>query len=372
MNPDQAMRLALAQARRAQGRTCPNPAVGAVIFRGDRVLGRGHTRPPGGPHAEVVALESARRRHGAARVRGASLAVTLEPCGHHGRTGPCADVIRDAGIARVFVGVSDPSPHARGRGIRRLRAAGVRVERGVLADECRTLHRGFLSLHARGRPFVTLKLAASLDGRIATASGESRWISGPEARRAVHRLRERSDAVAVGAETALTDDPELTARRGRRIVHRPVRVLFDTRLRVPAAARLYAGASDTISVCGTSAAAARRRRIEATGARVLPVRLRDGRIDLRTALAALGRAGLTTLLVEGGGRLAASLLAADLVDELHWITAPKLIGGDGMPALASLGVKRLLDARGLAQARLRRVGGDLWLTGRPGRLREIE
>jgi len=198
VNAESAMRLALAQGRRARGRTHPNPCVGAVVFRGDRVLGRGCTRPAGGPHAEIVALRDAVRRFGAARVRGAAIAVTLEPCSHTGRTGPCTDAILEAGLRRVFVGHADPHTEVSGRGIRTLRRAGLEVEVGVLADACRELHRGFLSVCERGRPFVDLKLASTLDGRIATASGESRWITGPDARAAVHRPRARSDAIPVG------------------------------------------------------------------------------------------------------------------------------------------------------------------------------
>ncbi len=358
------MRRALSLARRARGRTWPNPAVGAVLWRGDRILGSGATRPPGGPHAEIVALAAARRRHGAAAVRGASLAVTLEPCNHVGRTGPCSEAIRDAGIRRVFVGVRDPAPHASGRSLRRLRAAGVRVQVGVLADPCRDQHRGFLSVHERGRPFVTLKLAASLDGRIATSAGDSRWISGPEARAFVHRLRGETDAVAVGVGTARADDPELTARRGTRVVHRPARVVFDTRLRLDAKAKLLGGEGPVFVVCGREASVARRRTLERAGAHVLPVRTATGQVRVASALARLAREGLTTLLVEGGGALAASFLEAGLVDELHWFASPKLLGGDGVAALGPLGVHRLAGAPVLREPRIRKLGDDVHVCGR--------
>ncbi|MGI9591846.1 MAG: bifunctional diaminohydroxyphosphoribosylaminopyrimidine deaminase/5-amino-6-(5-phosphoribosylamino)uracil reductase RibD, partial [Myxococcota bacterium] len=242
MKPEAAMRMALAQARRARGKSFPNPPVGAVVYRGDRLLGRGYTRPAGGPHAEVVALERATRRHGARAVRGAAVAVTLEPCSHHGRTPPCADRLVQAGIARVVVGHRDPHREVSGRGLRRLRRAGVEVAVGVLADACREQHRGFLCVCEQGRPFVSLKLASSLDGRIATASGESRWITGPRSRERVHRLREAVDAVMVGSGTARADDPALTARRSGRVVHAPVRLLVDSRLRIPVSARLHGGA----------------------------------------------------------------------------------------------------------------------------------
>jgi len=359
------MRQALAQARRSSGRTHPNPAVGAVIYRGERVLARGRTRPAGGAHAEVVAIEAALRRHGPRALRGASLAVTLEPCAHVGRTQPCAGRILEAGLARVAVGHVDPHEAVSGRGVARLRRAGVTVRVGVLEAECRTQHRGFLSVCARGRPFVVLKLASSLDGRIATASGASRWITGAPARAAVHRLRERVDAVVVGSGTALADDPELTARRAGRVLHRPVRVVVDSRLRVRPDARLYRGeVGRSWVLCAPQAPASRRRALEAVGAVILQVPVRAGGLDMGRALRRLAREGLTEILVEGGGRLAAALLRGGLVDELHWFTAPRLIGAEGAPALDSLGVRDLARAPRLEDLRVRRVGEDLHWVGR--------
>jgi diaminohydroxyphosphoribosylaminopyrimidine deaminase/5-amino-6-(5-phosphoribosylamino)uracil reductase len=364
MNDEAAMRLALAQARRARGKSFPNPPVGAVVFRGDRVLGRGYTRPVGGPHAEVVAIDRALARHGARAVRGAALAVTLEPCSHEGRTPPCVDRVRTAGIARVAVGHVDPHRRVAGGGIRRLRRAGVRVEVGVLEGACREQHRGFLSSVARGRPFVKLKLASTLDGRIATVRGESRWITGPESRAAVHRLRSRVDAVMVGAATARADDPELTARRGTRVVHRPVRVVVDSKLTLPASARLYRGGAGAAWVlCGLRPPAARRSAVEARGAKLLPVRQRGGALDLRAGLRCLAREGLSEILVEGGGELAAALLRARLVDEVHWFAAPRFLGGDARAALGPLGIGRLARSPQLAELRVRRVGRDVYFVG---------
>jgi diaminohydroxyphosphoribosylaminopyrimidine deaminase/5-amino-6-(5-phosphoribosylamino)uracil reductase len=368
MTPEAAMRLALREARRARGRSFPNPPVGAVVYRGDRVLGRGHTQPVGGAHAEVVAVARAVRRYGERALRGASLAVTLEPCSHTGRTAPCAELVARAGFARVLVGHVDPHPLVSGRGVRRLRRAGVSVRVGVLEAECREQHRGFVSVCQRGRPFVSLKLASSLDGRIAVASGESRWITGPAARAEVHRLRARVDALLVGSGTALADDPELTARRDGRVVRRPLRVLVDSQLRVPAGARLHRGGEGRSWVlCGRTAAASRRRALAAAGVRLLEVPLRGRHVDLSRALRRLAREGLTEILVEGGGELAAALLRAGLVDEVHWFTAPRLIGGDGRPALGALGAGRLSAAPGLAQARVSRLGGDVHVVGRLSR-----
>jgi diaminohydroxyphosphoribosylaminopyrimidine deaminase/5-amino-6-(5-phosphoribosylamino)uracil reductase len=367
MNAEAAMRLALAQARRSSGRTAPNPPVGAIVYRGDRILGRGCTQPVGGAHAEVVALDRALAKHGARSVRGASLAVTLEPCFHEGRTGPCVARVLDAGIGRVALGHRDPNPRVSGRSVRRLRRAGIEVESGVLEAECREQHRGFLRELELGRPFVALKLASTLDGRIATRSGESRWITGPDARKLVHRLRARVDAVVVGSGTVRADDPQLFARRGDAIVHRPVRVLLDTRLRVPAGVRLFREDADrTWVLCARSAPAARRRALERQGVRVLSVALRGKRLDLARACERLAQEGLRDVLVEGGGVLAAGLLGASLVDELHWFVAPRWIGADGRPALGAMGIDALARAGTLRGVEVRRVGKDIHVRGRVG------
>ncbi len=361
------MGQAVAAARRMLGRTPPNPTVGAVVVRGGEVLARGATRPAGGAHAEIVALTRALARHGPKALRGATLYSTLEPCSHRGRTGPCADAIVDAGIRRVVIGQRDPSDWVNGRGIRRLRRAGLDVEVGVLEAACRELHRGYVSVIERGRPFVALKLAGTLDGRIAAASGESRWITGPEARARVHRLRDRFDALLVGSETALADDPRLDVRRGSRVVRRPVAVVVDSKLRVGHTARLHAGPARSIAVCTKEAPARRRAALEAAGVEVLAVRGRRGRVDLRAGLEALAKAGLTRVWVEGGGVLAAGLLERDLVDEVHWFAAPTLLGGDGRPALGPIGAARLSRAVHLEAPEVRRVGQDLYVRGEPRR-----
>jgi diaminohydroxyphosphoribosylaminopyrimidine deaminase/5-amino-6-(5-phosphoribosylamino)uracil reductase len=366
------MRLALAAARRASGRSFPNPPVGAVVFRADRVLGKGWTRPAGGPHAEIVALRAAERRFGARALRGASLAVTLEPCAHVGRTGPCCEAVLAAGVGRVLVGHVDPNPEVAGRGIQRLRAAGVKVQTGVLEASCREQHRGFLCVLAQGRPYVSLKLAATLDGRIATASGESRWITGASARALVHRLRARADAIVIGSGTALADDPELTARAGARVLHRPLRVVIDSRLRLPLDARcLRAGPKGTTLVVGArGASAARRRALEAAGARVLLASARGDHVAPRAAAKLLAAAGLTDVLLEGGGTLAAAWLRAGLVDELHWFVSAKLLGGDARPALGALAIPRLSGALALRELAIRRIGDDVYLRGRLRRKEE--
>lgn len=363
MTPEEAMRLAVSQGRRGLGRTFPNPSVGAVVLRAGRRLGAGRTAPPGGPHAEVVALAASRRK-GPGLLQGASLVTTLEPCCFTGRTGPCTEALIEAGVSRVYVGCRDPHPRVAGRGIARLRRAGIQVETGVLEEECRELHRGFLSVWERGRPFVSLKLATSLDGRIATARGESRWITSLEARRFVHELRSRSDAILVGSGTALADDPTLTARKDGRVVHRPARILVDSRLRVPVGARLFQGLSSTPTFVLTRRDARGSRSREHLGARLIRVPTRRGQLDLARGLAAVADAGITTVLVEGGGMLAAALLRAGLVDELHWIQAPILLGGDGRPALGELGVRRLADAIQLSDLKRRALGPDVHIRAR--------
>ncbi len=352
------MRAALALAARARGRTAPNPLVGAIVARNGRRISGGYHSQAGAPHAEARALRAA-----ASRARGATLYVTLEPCAHFGLTPPCIEAVLEAGLRRVVIGTPDPDRRTARRSITRLRRRGVAVTVGVEAEACRTLNRGFFSRVERSRPHTILKLASTLDGRIATRTGESRWVTGPEAQAYVHRLRRSVDAIGVGSETVLADDPELTARTGRRVLHRPTRVVVDSRLRTPLNARLLRspGPGGVLILGGRNAAAGRRRRLESEGAQVLPVAVRGGHIDLRAGWRALARAGVNDILIEGGGGLAAALLKKGLVDELHLLIAPRLIGGDGRPVLGSLGVDRIRSALELPDLRLRRVGRDLLL-----------
>ena len=349
---------ALRLAARARGRTAPNPLVGALVVRGGERVAAGHHLRLGAPHAEAVAIARA-----AGRTRGATLYVTLEPCAHTGRTPPCVEAVLEAGFRRVVVGTRDPDPRTAGRSLARLRRAGCAVAVDVENEACRELNSGYFSRVERGRPHTTLKLAATLDGRIATAAGESRWITGPEARAWVHRLRGRVDAVAVGSGTALADDPLLTARRGRRTVHRPTRVVIDSKLRTPPNARLIrAGEPGSAWILTTrDAAAVRAARLEGAGARVERVRGSASRVDLRAAWRRLGALGVNDLLVEGGGELAASLLRAGLVDRLCLLLSPKLIGADGRPVLGPLGLGRLADAPELRDPQVRKLGRDLLL-----------
>ena len=356
------MRTALALARRGLGAVWPNPAVGCVIINQGRAVGRGWTQPGGRPHAETEAL----RRAGQA-ARGATAYVSLEPCCHWGRTPPCADALIDAGVRRVVVAVEDPDPRVAGNGIARLRAAGLEVDTGLGAEEATEINAGFLTRLALGRPLVTLKLATSLDGRIATSSGESQWITGPPARERGHALRAAHDAIMVGTATVLADDPQLTCRLPGFGQRSPVRVVLDRQLRIPRSAAVIADARQTPTWILTlrSADVARRAPLLAAGVTLIDVDPDfESRIDLVAALAALGERGVTRLLIEGGARLAAALLGARLVDRLAWFHAPLLLGGDGIPAVAALGLDRLADAPGFEQLSVARVGDDLLTTFR--------
>lgn len=357
------MRAALRLAARARGRTAPNPLVGALIYRGDRLLGAGWHRRAGAPHAETMALE----RAGSA-VRGATLYCTLEPCAHRGRTPPCIDAVLRAGFRRVVIGMRDPDPRTAGRSLARLRRTGCSVQVGVEETRCRELNRGYLSRLERRRPFTRLKLATTLDGRIATRSGESRWITGEASRALVHRMRASVDALVVGSGTARADDPTLTARRGERTLHRPLRIVIDSQLRTAASARLLPAQEpgSALILCTRAAAPARRRRLERAGARVLPVAAREGRVDLRAGWRRLAALGLNELMVEGGAGLAAALLRARLVDELNLFLAPRMIGASGVPAIGDLGAAPLARAPAFRIRRTRRLGPDLLIVAEPG------
>lgn len=357
------MRTALALAARGLGNTWPNPAVGCVIVnsgpQGARIVGRGWTQPGGRPHAERRALDQA-----GDAAQGATAYVTLEPCAHHGKTPPCSEALIAAGVARVVTALTDPDPRVAGRGHAMLRAAGVAVTEGVLEAEARALQAGFLKRVTQGLPFVTLKLATTIDGRIATASGESRWITGPDARRAVHAMRMAHDAVMVGSGTALADDPDLTVR-DMGAPYQPLRIVIDSRLRHSPASRLGRTAtSHPVWLLHTSAAPeASRAGWAATGARLIEVPAMGNHADLRAALQMLAAEGLTRIFCEGGADLAAALIRAGLVDELAHFGAGALIGAEGRAALGPLGLSALADAPRLARLSTAPMGADtltLW------------
>lgn len=349
------MATALTLGRRGQGQVWPNPAVGCVIVKEGRILGRGWTQPGGRPHAETEALA----RAGDA-ARGATAYVTLEPCSHHGRTPPCANALIDAGIARVVVATSDSDPRVAGRGLEMLRAAGIDVTTGVLEAEARADHIGFFSRVDRGRPALTLKLAQSFDGRIATATGESKWITGPEARRLTHAMRARHDAVMVGAGTVRADDPALTVR-DMGMARQPARIVVSDRLDLPLVGQLArtAGEVPVILCHGPGAEASLRETWRGLGAQLIECSPRRGRIDVTDMMARLGAEGLTRVFCEGGGTLAASLLEAGLVDHLVGFGAGVVLGADGRAGVGAMGLSRLSAAPRFTLERCERVGADV-------------
>jgi len=358
------MQRALALAARGLGRTYPNPPVGAVLVRGGRVVGEGFHARAGGPHAEIEAIRAA-----GARARGAELFVTLEPCTVHGRTPPCLDAVLGLDLARVVIGAVDPDPRVRGRGIRGLRRRGVPVVVGVEGTAAGELVAGFRSRVLRGRPLVTLKLAVTLDGRIAARGGDARWITGVAARRLAHELRGVSDAVLVGAGTVRADDPRLTCRvRGG---HDPVRVVLAGRaLDLPRRARVLApGGPPTIVVAPADAAPRRVAALGRAGVDVALLPARAGRVPFARVMQALGQRGFTSVLVEGGGTVAADALRAGIVDRALLFVAPALLGGDGVAAVGALGIARAADAIRLTRVTVRRIGEDILVDGRPRRLR---
>ena len=350
------MRAALAISRRGLGNTWPNPSVGCVLVRDGRVIARAVTAPGGRPHAEAAALAIA-----GAEARGATAYVTLEPCSHHGGTPPCTDALIAAGIKRVLVGCGDPDPRVSGAGLARLRAAGVEVETGVLEAEAEDLQAGFLTRVRLGRPLITLKLASTLDGRIATRSGESQWITGPAARRRTHALRGQHDAVLVGIGTVQADDPALTCRIPGYRRTADLRLVLDSYLRTPLLAQLVSTARKcpTWIIHQQGADRARREALEAAGVRLLAVPGGSHGVDLPAAMKALGSAGLTRVLVEGGAQVAGALLRAGLVDRAAWFHAPGVIGADGWPAAAAFGVEELQDMARLRRTSVEAVGEDV-------------
>lgn len=348
------MARALRLARQGRYRTRPNPAVGCVLVGQGNIIGEGSTRPAGGNHAEVEAMEAARQA--GHELRGATAYVTLEPCSHTGRTGPCAVALAQAGISRCVIALQDPNPAVGGSGIKALLEAGIQVDIGLLEAEAESVNPGFLKRMRRGLPLVRLKLAASLDGRTAMASGESQWITGPTARADVQRLRARSGAIVTGVDTVIADNPALTVRdESLDIPGQPLRVVLDSQLRLPADASLLRQPGQVLVVCREKTAAAEA--LEAAGAEVLALPGSE-RVDLLAVLTLLAEREVNEVLVECGARLAGSFVTAGLVDEWVLYTAPTLLGSSGRPLL-DLPIDRMNEQQRLVLKELRRVGDDL-------------
>ena len=351
---------ALELAWSAVGLTSPNPPVGAVLVREGRVVGEGFTQPAGEDHAEVVALNRA-----GDLARGATLYVTLEPCSHYGRTPPCTDAINAAGVAEVHVSTIDRNPRVSGSGIEQLRRAGITVHVGEGQHQADELAAPHAMLVTAGRPLVTAKFAMSLDGKIATRSGDSKWITGEESRRYVHELRARSDAIMAGIGTVIADDPQLTARRsdGTPLPRQPLRVVADSSGRLPLRSALLRQPGETLVVM-VSDSEEKRATLEGAGAEVLTVSAADGRVNLGTLFVELGLRGVTTVFVEGGAALLGSLFDAGLVDRVVAFMAPVIIGGDSaLSPVGGVGVERMAEALRLSDVQIETFGEDVAVTG---------
>jgi len=348
------MGRALSLAKSALGSTSPNPAVGAVVVRDGVVVGEGYTQPPGSEHAEIMALRQAGKRS-----HGATMYVTLEPCCHFGRTPPCTRAIISSGISEVHIAILDQNPLVCGGGRAELEGAGIKTFIGEGEEEALEMYRGYMKFLSNGTPFVIAKFAMSLDGKIATRTGNSKWISGEESRGFVHDLRREADAIVVGVDTILSDDPRLTARTGDEIDK--LKVIIDSHGRTPLTAKALGEA--TIIATVAPLAGERKAGFESAGAEVLELPPDDGRVDLSALLPELGQRGVTTALVEGGGKLLGTFFDLGLVDMVYVFIAPIIIGGEEAPTIAGRGVDAVAEALKLKRSKIQRIGEDLLVSG---------
>jgi diaminohydroxyphosphoribosylaminopyrimidine deaminase / 5-amino-6-(5-phosphoribosylamino)uracil reductase len=356
------MKYAIRLASRGQGRTSPNPTVGAVIVRDREIIASGYHKKAGGNHAEIEALDMI----GGKGKSGDILYVTLEPCNHHGKTPPCTEAIIKSGIRNVVIGMSDPNPAVAGGGAEFLRKNGVRVKSNILEAECRKLNEGWLKFISTGRPFVIAKSALTLDGWSATSRGHSKWITNEHSRNFVHRLRDKVDGVMVGVNTIIADDPSLTARLKNGKGRDPIRIIVDTHLRMPHNAQILNldSGSRTIIVAGDKAPRARLRTFEKDGVSIMTCPTKNNRIDLTALMDALGKISIVTLLVEGGSELMGSLMRDRLIDKFYFFMAPKVFGGDdGIPMAKGNGPERMDGALGLSSVEVKRFGDDTLISG---------
>jgi diaminohydroxyphosphoribosylaminopyrimidine deaminase/5-amino-6-(5-phosphoribosylamino)uracil reductase len=365
MNDEYFMQLALGLAKKGEGFTSPNPMVGAVIVKNGRVVGKGYHHAAGKAHAEINALNDA-----GALAQGATLYVTLEPCNHTGRTPPCTEKILASGIRRVVVAMHDPNPGVKGGGIDYLKHRGIDIKTGVCEDRAKRLNEIFIKYVTTNRPFTIIKCAATLDGRIATRTGDSRWVTGEEARTFVHRLRHAVDAIMVGINTVEKDDPSLTTRLANRLGGLkgldPVRIVLDTHLKIVEKAKLLRldSDSDTIIITGHSVSEDKKARIEQQGAKIIVSPVKDGLIDLDILMDRLGALGITSLLIEGGSRVIASALSAGIVEKIFFFFAPKILGGDdGVPICKGQGADLMKNCIPVKDINVRQFGKDVMIQG---------
>ncbi len=354
------MKLALAEAKKGMWRTSPNPCVGAVVVKNDKLIAKGYHKKAGTPHAEVHALRAAGKK-----AKGATIYVTLEPCNHQGKTPPCTEAILKSGISRVVVGMLDPNPLVAGSGCKRLSDNGLTVEHSIMEPECVAINRPFVKHITTGLPWVILKAGATLDGRIATSTGHSGWITNELSRKQVHRLRDRVDAILVGSGTALHDDPSLTTRLEGRKGCDPMRVVLDSKLQLAPTAKMLQqeSSADTWIFCGSDVDEKKAKALIYAGAIIKPVAMKDGALDLKAVLCELGKAQCTSILVEGGGQVHGGFLRQGLVDEVNLFLAPTFIGADGIPLIGELGVKQVQDGPRFQTTRVRRFGDDILVQG---------
>ncbi|MDC1293407.1 bifunctional diaminohydroxyphosphoribosylaminopyrimidine deaminase/5-amino-6-(5-phosphoribosylamino)uracil reductase RibD [Amylibacter sp.] len=347
------MRLALSLGARGAGQTWPNPFVGCVIVKNSLVIGRGYTQQGGRPHAETVALQQASND-----AENSTVYVTLEPCAHTGKTHPCVNNLIKAGIKRVVIAAIDPDHRVSGKGIQILKNAGIEVSVGILKEEAEKAHAGFFSILNKKRPFLSLKIATSIDGRIATQTGNSKWLTGAESRQFVHYLRATHDAVLVGRGTVEADNPSLNVRGFGRAVNQPVRIVMDSNLKIDTKSNLITSAKEIpLWIC--HAKESEFSKLSKTGAMSIACKHKNGGIDLQDAMENLAKNGLTRILCEGGGKLAASLLNENLVDELIVMQAGLVIGKEGTAAISGLGIDALVDAPNFDMLETRRIGNDV-------------
>jgi len=358
MDDEKWMKRALRLAEAGKGRTSPNPLVGAVLVKRGIVVGEGYHARIGEAHAEIVAFRQAGNK-----ARGAVLYVNLEPCTHYGRTPPCVPQVIKAGVKRVVIGMEDPNPEVHGKGIKALKKVGIDIKVGVLEKECRRLNEAFCKYILRKQPFVTLKVAATLDGKVAARNGDSKWISGEASRRFVHKVRDQVDGVLVGIGTILRDDPLLTARRkeGRE----PYRIVLDSRLRIPEEARVFEHSSSEVILATTELAPHEKvERMEKRGIRVLIIDSKDGKVDLRSCLTKLAEIGVMNLLVEGGSQVNGSFLDEGLIDKLLLFLSPRLMGDPrALGIFGGKGVSNLNEAVAIKEIRTKRIGEDIFVEG---------
>ncbi len=359
------MKLALTLALKGKGTTSPNPIVGAVVVKDGNIVGQGYHRRAGGPHAEIVALRKAGRF-----AKFATLYVTLEPCCFTGRTPPCVDAIVDRGIRKVVIATKDPNQLNNGRGIRYLRSRGIKVKVGTLGKEAESVNEAFFKFITKRAPFVVVKVAQTLDGKIATITGDSKWITGELARGYVHQLRGQVDAIMVGVETILKDDPLLTSRllRRRSINHAPIKVVVDSRLRTPPSSKIFSDRSPAPTIVATTRFAhkSKIKDLEAKGARVLVTKDKDGKVGLKSLIKELAKLDITSLLLEGGGNVIASALQEGIVDKLLFFIAPKIVGGEyALTSVEGGGIEKITGAIRLKDVTIKKFGPDILVEGYP-------